>query len=135
MKRILICGGRTFATKIKSQRYFLFRTLDQLCKDRGWISGPDEHENWLPRVFVIAGGAKGADTAAIDWAINSWCPYQEYPADWETHGRSAGYIRNKQMLVEGKPDLVVAFPGGKGTAMMVKIAKDANVEVIEVKDE
>jgi hypothetical protein len=36
------------------------------------------------------------------------------------------------MLVEGKPDLVVAFPGGRGTAGMMRLAKAANVEVIEV---
>jgi hypothetical protein len=36
------------------------------------------------------------------------------------------------MLYEGKPDLVVAFPGGKGTAMMVDIATKAGVKVIKV---
>jgi hypothetical protein len=36
------------------------------------------------------------------------------------------------MLEEGKPDLVVAFPGGTGTANMVKQARAAGVEVLEV---
>ena len=132
--RILVCGGRLYATKIKSQRYDLFRTLDKICKDRGWVLEPDEHGNWLPNVYIIAGGAKGADAAAIDWAVNSWCDFKEYPADWDKYGKRAGYIRNKQMLDEGCPDLVVAFPGGKGTAMMIKLAEEAGIPVIKIDD-
>ena len=41
-------------------------------------------------------------------------------------------IRNQEMLDEGLPDLVVAFPGGKGTAHMVKIAQKANVMMLQV---
>ena len=55
-----------------------------------------------------------------------------YPADWDTHGRGAGPIRNKQMLEEGKPDLVIAFPGGKGTANMIGQAKEAGIPVREI---
>jgi ABC-type sugar transport system substrate-binding protein len=36
------------------------------------------------------------------------------------------------MLDEGKPDIVVAFPGGTGTADMVRRARKAGVVVIEV---
>ena len=59
----------------------------------------------------------------------------EYPAPWKRFGPSAGGIRNQQMLDEGKPDLVVAFPGGKGTADMVRRAENAGVKVIKVGDE
>ena len=52
-----------------------------------------------------------------------------YPANWKKHGRAAGPIRNKQMLEEAKPDLVIAFPGGAGTANMVKQAREAGVKV------
>ena len=47
---------------------------------------------------------------------------------------TAGHIRNQQMIDEGKPDLVVAFPGGAGTADMIRRAKKHNLKVIEVKD-
>lgn len=128
--RVLICGGRDFTGK---KNYILLaQFMDRLCYDRGWITPPHESGVWLPLVHVIAGGAKGADTAAIDWATWNWISFKEYPADWDKYGKSAGYIRNKQMLDEGKPDLVVAFPGGKGTAMMVDIAKKAGVETIIV---
>lgn len=54
-----------------------------------------------------------------------------FPADWRKYGKSAGPLRNQQMIDEGKPDLVVAFPGGTGTADMVRRAKAAGIRVIE----
>lgn len=125
--RILVCGGRNY-----TDRYHLFNILDDICTDRGWNSPKDEYGNCLPEVVVISGKARGADTHAADWAIVNWTGLEEYPADWDQYGKSAGYIRNKQMLTEGKPDLVVAFPGGAGTANMVKIARQAGVEVMEI---
>lgn len=56
---------------------------------------------------------------------------EDFPADWERNGRAAGPIRNRQML-DGKPDLVIAFPGGKGTADMVAEAKRRGIAVREV---
>jgi len=54
------------------------------------------------------------------------------PAEWDKFGRRAGPLRNEQMLREGKPDVVVAFPGGRGTAHMVRIAKEAGIDVLEI---
>lgn len=113
---ILACGGRTYTNKNK-----VYDVLDD-C-----ISCWDE-------VVLINGCAKGADTLAQEWAKDRGFPIEKYPALWDVHGKSAGYIRNKLMLDDGQPDLVVAFPGGKGTAMMVKIAEEANVEVIIIND-
>jgi len=53
-----------------------------------------------------------------------------YPALWEVHGKSAGFIRNKLMLEDGQPELVIAFPGGRGTSNMVSLAESAGVEVV-----
>lgn len=47
-------------------------------------------------------------------------------------GKAAGPIRNQHMIDTAKPDLVVSFPGGAGTADMVRRAKAAGVRVIEV---
>lgn len=82
--------------------------------------------------MIIHGGARGADSLAAYWAAHSGVPFETYQADWKQHGRGAGPIRNKRMLSEGKPDLVVAFPGGSGTAHMVRIAREAGVKVMEV---
>lgn len=123
--RILVCGGRDY------EDYDTVRkTLDGLLPP----AKDDDMNTWLPPkgTVIIQGGASGADSLAVDWAVVNWVPFEEYKADWETHGKAAGPIRNKEMLEKGKPDVVVAFPGGRGTAHMVKIAKEAGVKVIEV---
>jgi hypothetical protein len=58
-------------------------------------------------------GATDADTLAREFGEHKGIPVRTFPADWERHGRAAGPIRNRQMLEEGKPDLVVAFLDGR----------------------
>lgn len=146
--RILVCGGRNFGhvvrtvgnpdneppeTQIRLKQYkSIHRILSNLiCLHSKNYS---ETDNWLPSdIVIITGAAPGADSAASDFAIISFCQLKEYPADWKKYGVRAGFVRNRQMLEEGKPDLVVAFPGGTGTAMMVKLAKAAGVKVLEFK--
>jgi len=123
--RVLVCGGRTFSDlskkkrgtpewdKADRERVFIFDTLDRLAIEA--------NEN----LTIISGKAKGADTSAAAYARITWRGLEEYPADWENLGPAAGPIRNKQMIDEGRPDLVVAFPGGNGTADMVNKAKKA----------
>jgi hypothetical protein len=108
--KLLVCGGRDYhdATKVWS-------TLDLL--------GPS---------WVIHGAARGADSLAGDWAQQRKVTCTAYPADWRGYGPKAGYLRNGQMLREGRPDMVIAFPGGRGTANMVQQARAAGVPVIEV---
>lgn len=140
--RVLVCGGREFGDiSDKTDPAYIDRLAeykfgyDYLVRmaTESWPRTPeDEYGNWLPAVTIISGEATGADCIGMDFAIVNWTGYEGYPADWKKYGKKAGYIRNKQMLDEGKPDLVIAFPGGKGTAMMVEIAKKAGVEVLEV---
>ena len=121
--RVLVCGGRDFGL-IMSERFFIEQELHK-------ILNPD-NEKLLPiKYIIITGGAKGVDTIAHTIALKNYLMTEVYLADWKKYGKSAGYIRNKQMLDEGKPDLVIAFPGGKGTKMMVKLAKEAGIEVID----
>lgn len=140
--RVLICGGRDFGDlrQVKERPEAMYEYLFQMADLEthaitlhAMLQEPeDDHGNWLPDWFVISGGARGADANAIDWAIINWCPFREFKADWKTHGKKAGILRNIQMLREGRPDLVIAYPGGAGTAHMVKIAKEAGIKVIEV---
>lgn len=132
-KRVLVCGGRAFGLVVP-ERNFIFNFLDNLFLTRGWILGEPDN-NWLPDVHIISGEAQGVDSLARDYAVINWTDYSGFPADWGRYGKRAGFVRNTQMLEEGKPDLVVAFPGGKGTAMMASLARKAGVEVIEVKYE
>jgi hypothetical protein len=83
---------------------------------------------------IIHGAASGADSLASIWAKAFAHKVESYPADWAKYSKRAGYIRNTQMLNEGKPDLVVAFPGGKGTQMMINLAEAAGVPVVRIND-
>jgi len=128
--RVLVCGGRNF-----TNRALLYSTLDAIATQYKLWAEPDAYGNTLPLgLVIISGGARGADRIAVDYAMVNWTGFKEFPADWKKYGKSAGHIRNRQMLVEGKPDLVVAFPGGRGTANMVAQARCANIPVIEVPD-
>ena len=80
---------------------------------------------------VVHGGARGADTLAGLVAKRLKLGVEVYQADWKTYGKAAGAIRNQQMLESGV-DAVLAFPGGKGTADMVRRARKVGVEVLEV---
>jgi len=110
--RVLVCGGRDF-----KNLELLRQTMDSL----------------LGVSCIIEGGALGADKCAAYWAQLSGIPIETFCADWKTHGKAAGPIRNKRMLDEGKPDLVVAFPGGRGTSNMMMQARKAGVPVMEIK--
>ena len=79
---------------------------------------------------VIEGDARGADRLAGEWARSHRAENIKFRAEWEKLGRKAGPIRH-QLLDEGRPDVVVAFPGGKGIADMMMRAGSAGVEVIE----
>jgi hypothetical protein len=109
---VLVCGGRDYTDRAR-----LFRLLDF---NRAKIG------------MIVHGGAKGADTLAGNWCYERGVPMMLVPAEWARFGKKAGFIRNEKMLAIGRPDLVVAFPGGVGTAMMVQLAKQAGVRVIEV---
>ena len=80
---------------------------------------------------LIHGGCTGADVIAGEWASQCRIEVVEVPADWKTHGKSAGPIRNSKM-VGMMPDFVVAFPGGRGTANMVSQSRSAGLTVITI---
>ncbi len=81
--------------------------------------------------ILIAGGAKGADIQAEGTAYALGWKLDLYSADWAKYGRSAGPRRNQRMLIEGKPEVVLAFWDGesRGTLDMIKRAVKAGVPV------
>lgn len=54
---------------------------------------------------LITGGAEGVDSLAEEWAQNMNVWSVVYPADWKKYGRSAGPIRNQEMLESENPTL------------------------------
>ena len=117
--RILVCGGRDY-----NDRKQVASVLDT------YLGQP---------LLIIHGAARGADSLADAWAKNHEqddVRVKPYPAKWldtsidpPVRLRNAGPVRNALMLAEGKPDLVIAFPGGTGTDDMVKKARRAGVRV------
>jgi hypothetical protein len=114
MQRVLVCGGRTY-----NDRASLFDALDAA------------HEA-DPISCIIHGAARGADMLADQWAYVRGVPCERFPAKWDQHHKAAGPIRNQQMLVEGKPDAVIAFRGGDGTADMCIKAGNAGIPVTRI---
>lgn len=112
-KRVLVCGGRHF-----DNLYAVRTALGEL--DGEQAIG-----------LIINGGATGADECARIWAKETGIPCETFPASWMQDGRAAGPKRNQRMIDQGKPDAVVAFPGGRGTADMVRRARVAHIPVYE----
>ena len=114
LMRLLICGDRNWNDPAAIQRELVARRESISC--------------------VIHGAARGADSMAGEIAKGLGLVVAAYPAQWDKYGRAAGYIRNRQMLVEGKPDSVFAFheriSTSKGTKHMMEIAAAAGVPVI-----
>jgi len=109
--RVLVCGGRDYADYAKMESI-----LDEYNID-----------------LIIHGGARGADSLAGLYAYYKNIAVQKYEADWYSYGKKAGFIRNQRMLDEGKPELVIAFPGGAGTADMINRAQTQGFKVEIIK--
>jgi hypothetical protein len=110
LTRILVCGSRNFTNSEAIMAALL---------------------PYREAATVIHGGAPGADTLADVVARALGMDVLAYKADWKRHGKAAGPIRNQQMLDEGKPDLVIAFPlpGSIGTLDMITRARRAGIAV------
>ena len=108
--RVLVCGGRSF-----KDRRGLKRVLDAF------------HANTSPVGVLIAGGAPGADSLAEEWATERRVPTWIFPAEWHVYGNAAGPRRNQQMIDDGKPDYVIAMPGGSGNSDMIRRARKAGI--------
>lgn len=92
----------------------------------------DLHASAWIRVLIHGGG--GAARAATTWARANAVPIQEFRADHIRHPGVAYPFRNKLMLTEGQPDLVVATPGGPfGTADLLRRVRAANVKLWQLR--
>ena len=111
--RVIVCGGRDFDDGV-----FVRNSLDAI------------HAS-TPIYAVIHGNARGADKWAGNWAAARNVRCWPMPANWSRDGKRAGPLRNARMLGMGV-DMVIAFPGGKGTLDMVTRARRAGVPVVEI---
>jgi hypothetical protein len=114
MMRVLVTGGRNYT-------------------DLGAVWGQLDafHALQGPIDVVIHGGASGADLLGEKWAIANGVRHVAYKADWEAYGRAAGPMRNRRMIEEAKPSLVIGFPGGRGTRDCLRQAREAGITIVQ----
>lgn len=83
-----------------------------------------------PRIVVVHGAARGADTLAERAARAFGMETEAHPADWDAHGKSAGFRRNAEMIALGA-GLCIAFykqgAGNKGTDHCANLAEKAGI--------
>ena len=110
MRRVLFCGSRDW-----TDSNLIRELLEAMVHDWG-------------RFTVIHGAASGADTIAGSIAESLGLPVEKYPAQWNSFGKRAGYLRNIEMAATN-PDRVVAFQKNesKGTQMMLDIAEKRGI--------
>ena len=113
MYRVLITGYR-YHTDVE----LIHGALKDLLEEHG------------KNLVIVTGGASGADALAYNFAVSNHLETETYPADWGKYGKSAGPIRNQQM-VDTAPDEVLAFPHGesRGTRGCIKMAEVAGLKV------
>jgi len=112
--RLLVCGGRDYFD------WDHFRLRMSQVDARHHI------------VTIIEGDAAGTDRLAKAWAIEHGRGLETYRADWDGPlGKRAGSERNYRMATEGRPNAVLAFPGGRGTRNMMGVARMLGITVWE----
>ena len=122
--KILVCGGRGFNDWLS-----VHKILHPYLNGSKVVNDGDHTSYTLE---IISGMAKGADQIAAKYAKQYGLKLHKYHADWGKYGKKAGPIRNQQMLDEGKPDLVIAFPGKAGTRDIIMRSKRNKIKVLEV---
>ena len=75
--KLIIAGGRDYTFTDQD-----FERLDSLCADA---------------TEVVSGEARGADSWGEIWAKGRSISVKTFNADWKTHGREAGPIRNEEL--------------------------------------
>ena len=114
--KILVTGGRDFDDK-----KLLEAALNRVVTGVEWYKDT-----------IVHGGAKGADTLAGRYALKYGHTERVYLPDWDKHGKKAGILRNIEMLDTEKPNVVLAFKGGKGTTHMMEYAEKKGYVVFKV---
>lgn len=117
MRVVAVTGGRNY-----QNRALVFETLSNLS-ERCAID------------VLVHGGCRGSDALCAEWAGLSRVQVAEFAitqVQWAADGRKCGPRRNALMLEVTHPNLLVAFPGGRGTASCVNIAKKLGIEVLNL---
>lgn len=116
--RMIVAGGRNYSNQ-NIVNYYIDRVKD-VCDSRGL------------NLVIVCGMATGADTLGRNYAISNGLEVLEFPANWNRYGKSAGYIRNKEM--GNIADSAIVFWDGrsKGSKLMIDIMHELKKPVIAI---
>jgi len=110
--RVIVCGGCAVGDKDST-----FSALDKLHAEK-------------PIAVIVHGGTHGADALAGQWAEARAIAVEVFAPNWKRFGRSGAVHKRNQQMVDAGADLCVAFPGGRGTADVIKRAQAAAIKVV-----
>lgn len=110
--KVIIAGGRDFND---------YEALKQACDF--YLS--QTHK----RITIVSGKAKGADTLGERYAEERGFKISAHPADWDQYGKSAGFIRNREMAEEANALIAFWDKSSRGTASMIDLANKHNLTV------
>ena len=115
MFRVIVAGSRSIQNES-----LVFQKLDTLLAEKRRAG---------ETVQIISGTARGIDQIGEAYAAARGLSCRRFPADWDTYGKRAGYLRNCQMAENA--DALVAFWDGTspGTKHMIEVAKDRGLAV------
>lgn len=125
MVRIIIAGGRDF-----SDYELLKKSVHDIIYDLVY-----DGRCTCYTCEIVSGTARGADQLGERLAAEDGFSLKRFPADWNTYGKRAGYLRNEQMakyaVSDGHYGVLVAFWDGvsRGTKHMIDLANKHGLEV------
>lgn len=134
MVRIIIAGGRDF-NNYELMKESIDNTLTKLSIKNLSTGLGNYPAGFLHGVEFISGTARGADVLGEVIVSERGWQVIRFPADWDTYGKSAGYIRNEQMaeyaMSEDSYGVLLAFWDGqsKGTKHMIDLAKKHGLDI------
>lgn len=109
--KLIIAGGRNYW--LTKEDFFQLDHLHAAC----------------PVTEVACGLALGADVCGKVWAIMHGIPVKDFPAEWNIHGKGAGYLRNADMAKYA--EALAIFPGGKGSENMLELATQRKLLIFD----
>jgi predicted Rossmann fold nucleotide-binding protein DprA/Smf involved in DNA uptake len=98
------------------------------CSDISLLHTAVKQCGWVPSV-VVSGTARGADRLGELWAAKRGVPVEKYPADWDKHGKSAGYKRNELMAANAEALIALWDGESRGTKHMIDLARRKGLRV------
>lgn len=107
--KLIIAGSRSITDL---SPYWFRDTLRQFGHDCSLMADPITLDE------IVSGTAEGVDQSGETFARKYLIPIKRFPADWDTHGKAAGPIRNLEMAKYADALLLIWDGESKGSANM-----------------